>query len=226
MKKLKEIWKDPVWSKVISAGIISLLILIYNAIDVLATGKDFKTSVITFWNFKVSLWIIAIAIIILGIIFTIVKKIKKVKKVEFIYDEKTLELDTALFNKIRNNMLTIQNIYWLRTNNFAGYSFRDELLRPFDLIEVEMERPDLDFFYPKLESLKEELLNYIRDFNSFLLPNVFSEGDQRLSVPSEWEMEQPERFNIAVEGIHKRAQSIAAKYDEFIKKGRQILKVQ
>ncbi|EIA07949.1 hypothetical protein HJ01_02817 [Flavobacterium frigoris PS1] len=43
-------------------------------------------------------------------------------------------------------MLTIQNIYWLRTNNFSGYSFRDELLHPFDLIEVEMRRPGLDFF--------------------------------------------------------------------------------
>ncbi|EIA07948.1 hypothetical protein HJ01_02816 [Flavobacterium frigoris PS1] len=39
-------------------------------------------------------------------------------------------------------------------------------------------------------------------------------------------MEQPERFNNAVDSIHKLAQSILAKYDEFIKKGRQILKIQ
>lgn len=226
MEKIKQIWKDPVWSKVISAGIIGLVILIYNYIFSLITNTDFKTNITEFWNLKISLWVVAVIIVILVTIFTVKKIFNRKGKNNFAYDEKTLELDIAFFNKVRNEMLTMQSIYWLRNNNFGGRSFQDELLRPLDMIEVEMERPDYDFFNPKLETLLQELMEQIKDFNSFLLPNVFSEGLHRLSVPPEWRHEQPERYDEAVDGIHRRAQKLALKYDEFIRKGRKILKVQ
>jgi hypothetical protein len=152
MERIKQTWKDPVWSKVISAGIIGLVILIYNFIFSLITNTDFKTNITAFWNLKISLWVVAVIIIVLLTIFTLKKLFNRKRKNDFAYDEKTLELDIAFFNKVRNEMLTMQSIYWLRNNNFGGRSFQDDLLSPFDMIEVEMERPDYDFFNPKLET--------------------------------------------------------------------------
>ncbi|WP_291285386.1 hypothetical protein [Flavobacterium sp.] len=226
MEKIKQIWKDPVWSKVISAGIIGFVILIYNSIYSLVTNTNLKTNIIAFWNSKIILWVVAVIIIVLVVIYTLRKLFNRKEKDDFVYDEKTLELDTAFFNKIRNELLTMQSIYWLRNNNFGGRSFQDELLQPFDMIEMQMERADYDFFNPQLETLLQELMEQIKDFNSFLLPNVFTESVHRLTVPSEWRHEQPERYDEAVDGIHRRAQKLALKYDEFIRKGRKILKVQ
>ena len=226
MEKIKQIWKDPVWSKVISAGIIGLVILIYNYIYSLVTNTNFKTNITAFWNSKISLWVVAVIIIVLVTIFTLIKLSNRKAKDTFAYDEKTLELDIAFFNKIRNEMLTMQSIYWLRNNNFGGRGFEDELLQPFDNIEIEMERPDYDFFNPKLENLLQELMEPIKDFNSFLLLNVFSEGSHRLTVPPEWRHEQSERYDEAVDGIHRRVQKLTLKYDEFVRNGRKILKIQ
>lgn len=226
MEKINQIWKDPVWSKVISAGIIGLIILVYNYIYSLITNTDFKTNFKAFWSLKISLWVVAVIIMILVSLFTLIKLINRNRKNKFTYDEKTLELDIAFFNKIRNEMLTIQSINWLRNNNFGSRSFQDELLHPFDIIEVEIERPDFEFFNPKLEAILQDLMEHVRDFNSFLLPNVFSEGVHRLTVPPEWRHEQPERYENAVNGIHLRAHKLALKYDEFIRTGRRILKVQ
>ena len=122
-------------------------------------------------------------------------------------------------------MLNYEAIRWVRTNNFAGYSFLDKYLEPFDRILFDSEASDFEFLNPKLEILKVELINSIKDFDLFLGPNIFNDGNNRLSVPSEWELEQYDRFIEAVNGIHKRAQALALKYDEFIKEGRRMLKV-
>lgn len=208
MEKFNKIWKDPVWSKVISAAIITLIIFLYN--------KWFGS----FWEIQMRLWQAIVATIIILIATKYFDK-----KRRFVYDDKMLELDVALFDKIRNELLTQTNVYWLRTNNFAGYSFNDDYLQPFDMLEFVMDKPDFEFFNPNLDNLKSELMNEIRELNSFMSGNIFNAGNNRMTVPPEWEDEQPKRFDAAVNGIQTRAQSIGNKYDNFIRIGRKILKV-
>lgn len=231
-EKITTIWKDPVLSKIISAAIIGVVALVYNAIIAYSKNIDFYTVVTSFIKTDVKLWVILILLLFYLIVLIIRKKIKKNKEVvienkevEFEYDDRTLKLDIDLFNKIRYELLTHGNIQWLRTNNFAGFSFKDDLLTPFDLIEIESSKADFEFLNPKLETLRKDLINDIIELNSLLLKNIFREGKTRLSVPSEWETEQPERFWTAVEEIHLRTQSIGKKYDELIKASRRILKV-
>jgi hypothetical protein len=211
MGKFKAIWGDPVWSKVISAGIIGLVIFIYNQLF----GS--------FWKIKIPFWSIILVVFLWFIFRTVINKISDKK--EFFYDEKTHQLDIDLFEKIRNDLLTHTNVYWLRTNNFAGYSFEGDYLSPFDMLEFVMDKPDFEFFNPNIETIKSDLMNQIRELNIFMLGNIFTSGPSRMTVPPEWEEEQPERFNTAVSGIHSRAHNIGEKYDEFIRSGRKNLKV-
>ena len=224
-EKLLKIWKDPVGSKIISALIISLGILIFNSIYAYFSELDFKTAFNAFFEKKVNLWIAISGFFIYLIATGIFALYKRNKPKAYKYDESSLSVDTALFNRIRNEILVYNSIRWVRTNNFAGFSFRDEYLQPFDNIEYEAQAADFEFLNPNLEQLKSELIESIIEFNSFLLPNIFSEGHGRLSVPAEWELEQYDRFINAVNGIHQRAHTLGKKYDQFIREGRKILKV-
>lgn len=224
-EKFLKFWKDPVWSKVISAIIISLGILLYNIGYSIVSKVNFGTVLTEFFQTKIQVWILLLVVILLLIGTAIFNYLKKDKPILFTYDDKSLALDISLFDKIRNDLLDYEAIRWVRTNNFAGFSFYDKYLEPFDKILYDSDAADFEFLNPNLENLKVELITSIREFDSFLVPNIFSEGHNRLSVPSEWELEQYDRFIEAVDGIHSRAQILASKYDEFIKEGRKILKV-
>jgi hypothetical protein len=224
-EKFLKIWKDPVGSKIISALIIGLGLIIFNSIYALTSELDFKTAFNTFFDIQVKLWIVILVFLLYLISTGIFTLYKKNKFKPYKYDDKSLELDTALFNKIRNEIIVNDSIRWVRTNNFAGFSFREDYLQPFDNIEYESQAADFEFLNPNLENLKIELVESILDFNSFLLPNIFNGGNNRLTVPPEWETEQYDRFVKAVDGIHQRTQILAKKYDQFIKEGRRTLKV-
>jgi hypothetical protein len=224
-EKILKFWRDPVWSKVISAIIISIGILLYNIGRSIVSKVDFSTVLTEFLQSKIQIWILLVLIIVLLIGTAIFNYFKKDKPIPYSTDDKSLALDIALFDKIRNDLLNYEAVRWVRTNNFAGFSFYDKYLEPFDKILYDSDAADFEFLNPNLELLKVELINAIKDFDSFLGPNIFSEGNNRLSVPSEWELEQYDRFVKAVDGIHSRAQTLASKYDEFIKEGRKILKV-
>ena len=190
-EKILKFWKDPVWSKVISAIIISLGILIYNIGYSVVSKVEFGTVLTEFFKTKIQVWILLLLVILLLIGTAIFNYFKKDKAIQFTYDDKSLALDISLFDKI---------LY-------------------------DSDASDFEFLNSNLENLKVELITSIREFDIFLGPNIFSGGNNRLSVPSEWELEQYDRFIEAVDGIHSRAQILASKYDEFIKEGRKILKV-
>ena len=224
-EKIWKIWKDPVGSKIISTFIIGLGLIIFNSIYALTSELNFKIAFNNFFDIQIKFWISILFFLLYLISRGIFTLYKKNKFKSYKYDDKSLELDTALFNKIKNELLVNDSIRWVRTNNFAGFSFIEDYLRPFDNIEYESQAADFEFLNPNLENLKNQLVESILDFNSFLLPNIFNGGNNRLTVPPEWETDQYERFVKVVDGIHQRTQVLAKKYDQFIKEGRRTLKV-
>ncbi len=214
MIKLKKIWNDSVWSKVISACIVGLSIYVYNYF-----------SEIKFLEITVKLYIVLILFFLLLICFFIYQKyIYNKNRNSFLYDEETLKIDKELFIKIKE-LLPPESITWLRNNDFGGHGFKEANLDPFDNIEFESENKELEFFNPYIESLKKELIDSILDFNSVSLSYIFNGGYNKLTIPPEWETEQPERFYEAVNEIHKRTELIGNSYDKFISETRKILKV-
>lgn len=70
-----KIWKDPVWSKVISVIIIAIGGLIYAKINSVYENETFKDSILNLLRFKVELKYILITILIFFIVQWILKRI-------------------------------------------------------------------------------------------------------------------------------------------------------
>lgn len=223
MNTLRKIWKDPVGSKIIAAILIGIGSVIWTSINSILQGIEFKTALRDFWTFKIELWIVIIGVLVLLIIFQL---FKSAKNITFSYDDETLKLDRKLFDKIRNELLP-QNktIYFLRHNNFAGFCFDLDNLDDLYNIENENINSDFEFLNPQLEEIKKQLIQNISHFTSTIACQTFPTITGRQSVPEEWELDQPGRFDEVVKDLHTTGREICAKYDELIKLGRRVLKI-
>lgn len=223
---LKKAWKDPVWSKVIATIPIAVGTIVYNYIKSKTLNISFKKSFIEFWTTDIELWIAALALFLSLSLIWLIRQYGKNKKKKFLYDEKSLQLDIALFNRIRNELLPQDGtIYWLRYNNFAGFSFLNEKIDQLSEIEYEAKKSDFEFLNPELEEIKEDMIYEIETFTDLIAGNTFQTTNGRQTVPPEWETEQTDRFNEVVNDIHNVKHRICDKYDKLIKVGRRTLKV-
>jgi len=222
-KRLNKIWTDPVWSKIIAAVIIGLGTIIWTLVSAQINNIDFQTAWTNFWNLKISLWLLTI-IVLLGLLSYWL--IKYLKKESFEYDDETLTLDKQIFEKIRTDLLPQTGaIYFLRHNNFAGFSFKIENVEDLDKFEYECKNPDFEFLHPNLEKLRIELLEYVAHFTTLVGLETFPTNNGRQTVPPEWETDQPERFWKVVNDFHETKHKICQTYDDLIKSGRRLLKI-
>jgi len=100
--KIKKIWKDPVGSKLISAGIIGLLSIIYLTLKSLYNDQSFIDNLKGLINYQVSilnLIFVFSGILIVWIIWIVIKKNRKPKSAE--YTESHKVLDFELLEKIK-----------------------------------------------------------------------------------------------------------------------------
>lgn len=223
MKKLKKIWADPVWSKVISAIIIAIGAVIWTFISAKVNDIDFQTAWTNFWTFNIKLWWLTIGTVVLLILFWIRQSFKKSS---FQYDDETIKLDRQLFEKIRTELLPQTGaIYFLRHNNFAGFSFDTDSIEDLYNFEHECKKSDFEFLNPDLEKIKIELLKAVDHFTGQIAVQTFPTNNGRQTVPPEWELEQSERFWEVVNDLHKTKFQICDRYDELIKFGRRVLKI-
>jgi hypothetical protein len=116
---------------------------------------------------------------------------------------------------------TIQSI---RVTDFAGVFDRTQL-QPINLFIHERNGPEHEFLDQEIENLRQTFrANCIRfktdlAADSFPLerPGTFSR------VPSEWRVEQPERFQEVIASIHSNADAVCDSYDLLIRTARQRL---
>ena len=223
MRRLKKIWTDPVWSKVISAIIIAIGTVGWALVSSKINDIDFQTSLTNFWTYKIPIWLLTILIFVIPLFFWTKPYLKNNT---FKYDEETIKLDRQLFEKIRTELLPQTGaIYFLRHNNFAGFSFRTESIEDIDKFEHESKNSDFEFLNPDLERIKLELLSSIRTFTGLIGLQTFSTHNGLQTVPPEWELDQPERFWKVVDDLHSSSSQICDKYDKLIKLGRRVLKI-
>lgn len=219
IKTFKLIWKDPVWSKLISVGLLAIIALVYNFIKSWIEHTSLKHELLAFWTTKVDLWIVVIVVFAV-VIFAYYPYSR------FKYNQETLNVDRELFNRIRNEHAMPNLIIEIKTHGFSSRPVKMERIETLiDFLE-DSRHPDYQFISPMLEKKKLKLIESFIELDSLLGNSLFGTGSGNwLTIPGEWEYEQPERMTKAIKKIHNAENEVTKLYQEFITFGRRELKV-
>lgn len=212
---VKRIWKDTVWSSVIATGIVSLIVFIASTIDF-----TFKTALIKFLTLKIELWVVLPLLLVVAVVITLVKGRAN-------YDNASMTVDRNLFNKIRNELDMTTLMAKVKANNFSNAPVEiNQLTKLLRLLE-ESNKADFEFLNPTLNKLKNNFIDELQSFELSAGRYLFGVKANAgwTSIPSEWEYEQPERMEEAFLTLQRNENDLADAYQEFISKGRSILKV-
>lgn len=218
-EKFLKIWKDPVWSKVIAGTIIAIFTLTYNYFSAKYNDISFLTSFKNFWTYKVDLWIIILSLTIFFLVYNSLTR-------QFKYDEQTLQLDRDLFNQIRQNHSITDFILEVKSNGFSSRPVKSDRITTIFNVTDDNKKPDFQFLNHRLEKLKNKFIKELDKLDTVLSGNIYGTGNSEwLSIPSEWELEQPDRMRKAIADIQQQENILTATYQDFITTGRKILKV-
>lgn len=191
----------------------------YNYFTAKQNDISFLTSFKSFWTQRVDLWIVILCLTVFLIAYYIVTR-------QFKYDEQTLQLDRNLFNQIRQNHSITELILEVKSNGFSTRPVKSEIISTIFYVTDDNKRPDAQFLNPKLQKLKNKVIQEFENLDSALSGNIYGTGNSEwLSIPSEWEFEQPDRMQKAIADIQKQENVLTKTYQEFITTGRKILKV-
>ncbi|MCA9460173.1 MAG: HNH endonuclease [Nanoarchaeota archaeon] len=131
--------------------------------------------------------------------------------------KEVIETDIKVFDKLTKILPWNGTIEFLRTNNFAGFSFELSKLNDIDEFLYYCQNPAFEFIDPDLEGLRVELFSNCKLFRNFISTKTFPTNNvDRNSIPEEWEISEPERFNEAVNLIHEASDSICQAYDTLV----------
>ena len=134
-----------------------------------------------------------------------------------------VETDKLVFKKILEILPWERSINFLRTNNFAGYSFDLSTLDDLYEFEILCRNPLYEFVDPDLEAQKAKLNFEIDSFTSLIAKETFpADGNYLASsnynaVPDEWNDEQPKRFERVVMDLHNNSSRIVEVYRAFVR---------
>jgi|SRR5947209_10210539 len=142
------------------------------------------------------------------------------------YTSDSAQLDKKVLEEL-SEVLSWKTVRFVRTNNFAGHSYRRSTLEPLWVFLDRCENPAFEFLDTELEGHRAELKAAISELDDLLNENAFSLGTNLdfSSVPQEWEIEQPARFWKVVRTIHSAAKRIGTAYDQIVRVGRRKLGV-
>lgn len=221
MKKefFKRIWNDPVGAGVISSLILSVLPPIGALLNTIIGGNSYKESIVFILTYPIDVWIL----FSMAILYVLLKGIYcRWIKTDFRYDADSLLHDKNLYDKIVKEVLPPEgSIAFLRTNNFAGFSFDLKNLEQIDNFFFRFkDNSTLEFINPDIEKLKKNLYVSIDIFQDLIAGYTFPIGNNRQIVPEEWEIECPDHFYDVVDKIQNSTKNICRDYDTLVRIGR------
>lgn len=222
MKYLKKLWNDPVGASVIGSVIFVILASIGAAVLKFFGGGSYIDTFLKIANYDVKLWIFTLVVVGYFILKGVVTKYGT-----FRYDSHSYENDKKIYDTIIKSLSNDGIIYFLRTNNFAGFSFRLSSLEELDdFYHSYIDDPSFEFFNPRLEEIRKKLMDDIGEFEGLIADNTFPGCREDLqTVPPEWETKCPERFWEVVNKIHGAARNICSDYETIVKTGKRVIKL-
>lgn len=117
-------------------------------------------------------------------------------------------------------------IKFLRTRNFAGFSFEEKRLEDIEVFCYDRAGPEYEFLDPELEAVQQKFRESCNTFLVAVATYTFpTHKEGRQAVPEDWEIEQPEKFREAVSEIHTAADAVCKLYDKLVRLARKKLSV-
>ena len=222
---IKKIWNDPVWSKVSSSIILLMMASGYALIRSYLDKVDFIDVIMTFGNVPIRLWLIALILVIISVGYGLYSKSFYAKP--FRYDSHTYNNDKELYDNLTKDLTPDGSIYFLRTNNFAGFPFHLSSLNELEHFYHKYSNdPRIEFFHPEIEQGRKNLMSSIDHFGNLICTYTFHGcRDYLQTVQPEWEEEKPDHFWKVVNDIHAAANQVCIDYDELVKLGRRLIKL-
>lgn len=218
----KRIWNDPVGASIIGGLILFLLSSIGAAVVSYFGEERFLDVLKSIANLEIKLWIVVLVVVVCFILKGLVEKYGSYR-----YNSHTYSNDKAIYDMIVKELSNDGIIYFLRTNNFAGFSFRLSSLDELDdFYHSHLNDPNFEFFHPKLEEMRKKLMADICEFEDLIATKTFpGKYQDTQTVPPEWEIKCPDYFWEVVNKIHNTTSSICDNYDKIIKFGKKVIKL-
>ena len=134
-----------------------------------------------------------------------------------------MEADRQTLARLIEIMVKSGSIDFLRTNNFAGWSFERSQLDGIQQF-LSLNGPEYEYIDPDLEALRAAFRKACSTFMACVATNTFVVGNAgRQGVPEDWETDQPERFDRVVNELHTGADTLCTAYDELVRSARKKL---
>jgi hypothetical protein len=136
------------------------------------------------------------------------------------------EADKKILRDFMGRVPSNGSIRFLRTNNFAGYSFDWRRLEDIEAFMHDRNGPDHEFLDPELETARQKFRKHCHALLLSLATYTFpTSKEYRQTVPDEWEIEAPERFYSAVKEIDGAADAVCSTYNYLVRLARKKLAV-
>lgn len=133
--------------------------------------------------------------------------------------------DKDLYDQLLRLLTSGGIINFLDTNNMAGFPFAYDKFYPLRDFYFEWSKPEKEFLLPELETLRSSLWHKINRYYELVGTETFAldANVNFRSVPSMWEIDQPDRFQRVVEEFHNLAREIVNLHGEFVRTGKRLL---
>lgn len=136
------------------------------------------------------------------------------------------EADKKILHDFLETVPSSGAINFLRTNNFAGFSFDEKRLEEIEAFFHDRNGPDHEFLDADLEAARQKFRASCQTFLVTVATNTFpTHNAGRQAVPDEWESDNPERFYTVVREIHAAADAVCGAYDDLVRLARKKLAV-
>jgi len=207
----EKIWKDPVWSKVIAAGII----FICSAVIALIKENDFL-------NFPIKLKYVLLLFLFFLLIYIIKPFVYKSKST---YTDSSKEFDKSLLIKLKSEFLLDNGlISFLKEFDFQDIIDSDSIkkISKFRLLN---ENVDFEFIDTDLNQILLKLKEKFTLLSNSLSLNFFPIDIDSYRIPKQWRSDNTEKYKSIIIELTQLADEICDLNDKLIKCGKHKLAV-
>jgi hypothetical protein len=131
--------------------------------------------------------------------------------------------DRALYDRLIKLLPSDGIIDFINKNNMAGFPFDIDRLGPLDEFINTWDNAVHEFLDPDLEHVKSELHSRCREYSQLIGKYTFPNNNGQQSVPPDWEIAEPKKFECAVRELHNKAQEVVESHARLVRMARRKL---